>query len=263
MLKSIKVDHREIGTPLPLDYLPSPHTVIVGRGKEPKHNLGNKRLRVLATSFLKKYQQGDKRCKTQIVSDIIFMIRTACKGGKGGFVKHTKNGQWYELDNSIAREKVGYVFRDLLADEYKSSSKSKVARRQRPIPLVRQVSASSSLSCNEDIGTTSAVTMDHSAPARGIHAPDAIPSSSVSTMTLSSHETKNWLNVVPSDDDDHHAQKQQRHSLPGESNLFDQAVESWTRTGQQQHLADDFVPLSLSFDEFDQEFLSRLPLLLA
>jgi hypothetical protein len=44
-------------------------------------------------------------------------------------VKHLKNGQWYAVDDLTAREKVGYVFRDLLSDQYRSSSKSKVARR--------------------------------------------------------------------------------------------------------------------------------------
>ena len=33
-------------------------------------------------------------------------------------------------DGTAAREKVGYVLRDLLADKYSSSSKSKAARRK-------------------------------------------------------------------------------------------------------------------------------------
>ena len=40
-----------------------------------------------------------------------------------------EDGRWYEVDDSVAREKVGYVFRDLLADRYESSSKSKVAKK--------------------------------------------------------------------------------------------------------------------------------------
>jgi hypothetical protein len=143
MMKPISFEHRVPGILLPFDYRPSPHTVIVGRGKEPKQSMGTKRLRVLAQSFLQKYQDGDKKCKTQIVSDIVCMIHDACKGGKGAFVKHAKNCRWYEQDYSVAREKVGYVFRDLLADEYKSSSKSKVARRRRPTLLQRQESTSS------------------------------------------------------------------------------------------------------------------------
>jgi len=111
--------------------------------------MGNKRLHVIAQSFLIKYQNGDKKCKSEIVKEIIGMIYEACKGGRGAFVKHDKKkNQWYEMDYAVAREKVGYVFRDLLADQYKSSSKSKVARRQRPTTVVlqRQDSGSSTQS---------------------------------------------------------------------------------------------------------------------
>ena len=115
---------------LPFNFQPSPHTVIVGRGKEPKQNLGNHNLRILAMSFLDAYRSGNKKCKTKIVSDIIKIVRNSCFNMPGAFVKHCRNtGEWYDLDDSIAREKVSYQFRDLLADQYKSSSKSKVAKR--------------------------------------------------------------------------------------------------------------------------------------
>ena len=128
------------GVLLPPHYQPSPNTVIVGRGKEPKQNLGNKRLRVIVSQFLEQYQQGDKKQKSQIVTDIIYMVRNSCNkdfminNGVGAFVKHIKKtDKWYDLDNGVAREKVGYVFRDLLADHYKSSSKSKVEARMKQL----------------------------------------------------------------------------------------------------------------------------------
>jgi hypothetical protein len=117
------------GLSLPVDFRPSPHSVIVGRGKEPKENMGNKRLRGMATSLLPEYSDAtDKRTKSRVVSSIVSIIQDACPEG-GAFVKHLKNGQWYVVDDLTAREKVGYVFRDLLSDRYRSSSKSKVARR--------------------------------------------------------------------------------------------------------------------------------------
>ena len=112
---------------LPVDFQPAPYTVIVGRGKEPKENVGNKRLRVLATSFLPSYSTAmDRRTKTRIVSSIVDMVRNS---PGGSFVKHAKDGRWYEVNEAVAREKVGYIFRDLLSDKYRSSSKSKVARK--------------------------------------------------------------------------------------------------------------------------------------
>jgi hypothetical protein len=115
-------------TLLPLDFEPAPYTVIFGKGRESKEAVGNKRLRVLATSFLPQYSSAtDKQTKTKVISSIVSMVRNA---PGGTFVKHAKNGRWYEVEDAVAREKVGYVFRDLLCDRYQSSSKSKMVRRQ-------------------------------------------------------------------------------------------------------------------------------------
>jgi hypothetical protein len=114
---------------LPVDFTPSKNTVIVGGGMQPKQNMGNKRLRELASTFLPQYSEAtDKRTKSRIVSCIVHMVRNACPEG-GAFVKYAKNGLWYEVNDTVAREKIGYSFRDLLSHRYRSSSKSKVARR--------------------------------------------------------------------------------------------------------------------------------------
>jgi hypothetical protein len=77
---------------LPAEYRPSSYTVIVGRGREPKSNPGNQRLRELALSFLPEYREEEKRTKTRIVSDILSTIYKACPDG-GAFVKHAKDGR--------------------------------------------------------------------------------------------------------------------------------------------------------------------------
>jgi hypothetical protein len=116
-------------TPLPLDFKPASYTVIIGRGREPKENIGNRRLHVIAASFLPKYSNAtDKQTKTRIVSNIVSMIRDAAPAG-AAFVKRGKDGRWYEVNYDVPREKVGYIFRELLSDRYRSSSKSKAARR--------------------------------------------------------------------------------------------------------------------------------------
>ena len=150
------------GVLLPLNFQPSPNTVLIGRGKEPKQNCGNKRLRVLVSAFLERYQRGDKKKKTEIVTDIIGMVRESCNRdfgmsqGVGAFVKHIKKtGKWYDQSDNVAREKVGYVFRDLLADSYKSSSKRKVELRKQ---LERSTSISSTVVSEET--TSTSTTMD-------------------------------------------------------------------------------------------------------
>jgi len=122
----LHVDHQTME--LPDDFVPTPYTVIVGRGRETKTAIGNKRLRVLAVANIEKYASAKVRSvKSGIVSMIVGMIHDS-PGGM--FVKQDRvTGRWSKVDDSVAREKVGYIFRDLLSDQYRSSSKSKVARR--------------------------------------------------------------------------------------------------------------------------------------
>ena len=47
----------------------------------------------------------------------------------GAFVKY-ENGRWWSAGERASREKIGASFRDALHTLYKSSSKSKVAKRK-------------------------------------------------------------------------------------------------------------------------------------
>merc|ERR1711959_771862 len=134
---------------LPEDYDPCEYTVIIGRGKKIRESTGNRRLRVLAASMLPQYEEAadtdDRAAKTRLVNTVVDLIERACRESgtdnsghmidvddisNVAFVRQGKeDGRWYEVDDSVAREKVGYVFRDLLADRYESSSKSKVAKK--------------------------------------------------------------------------------------------------------------------------------------
>ena len=119
---------------LPVDFEPSQYTVIIGRGKKIAKTTGNCRLRVLATSFLSQYSKAtnNKTMKTRIVNKMVDIIKSACTENdcEAAFVRYC-NGRWYEVDDSVAREKCGYTLRDLLADQYESSSKRKVAKKRR------------------------------------------------------------------------------------------------------------------------------------
>merc|ERR1711907_516879 len=121
----------------------------IGRGKKIRESTGNRRLRVLAASMLPQYEEAadtdDRAAKTRLVNTVVDLIERACRESGNSsndhmvdvddfnsvaFVRQGKeDGRWYEVDDSVAREKVGYVFRDLLADRYESSSKSKVAKK--------------------------------------------------------------------------------------------------------------------------------------
>ena len=117
---------------LPLDFSPNNYTVICGRGKVCANAIGNKRLKILASLFVSKYSKArNKEEKTVIVTKIMDMVVDACPDERGTFVKH-KNGRYYTVHDSLAREKIGAALRELLFTKYKSSSKSKqIARDER------------------------------------------------------------------------------------------------------------------------------------
>jgi hypothetical protein len=147
---------------LPLEFQPEPYSVIIGRGKKIQESVGNLRLKVLASTFLARYSGAHTKIeKTQVVSDIVRTIRSACP--IGSFIKFT-NGQWWEVDDPTAREKVGYALRDLLSDKYRSSSKSKVARRKEQVKQEKEMNAttdedgfSSSFDADEHVTSSSRI----------------------------------------------------------------------------------------------------------
>lgn len=114
-------------TVLPEDYEPSKYSVICGRGKGSYQSGGNVNFRALVKNNLQRYKEAPGRLeKSFIVSEVLNMIRESCP--VGAFVKYEK-GRWYDLDDTVCREKVGSLFRDFLHTEYKSSSKAKHARK--------------------------------------------------------------------------------------------------------------------------------------
>jgi hypothetical protein len=113
---------------LPLNFIPSPYTVVIGRGNLSTDAPGNNRLEELASKFLHPYSTATRKVvKSTIISTIVEIVQEACP--VGAFVKFSK-GRWLEASNATVREKIGCVFRDLLHDKYISSSKSKAARRK-------------------------------------------------------------------------------------------------------------------------------------
>jgi hypothetical protein len=119
-------DHRSA---LPEDFVPQPYSVHIGRGKICAEATGNRRLRVIASSFLEEYKAASTKIeKSVIVSKIVDVIQDACP--VGAFVKY-QDGRWWEVGDFTAREKVGSMLRDYLSDKYRSSSKAKLARRKK------------------------------------------------------------------------------------------------------------------------------------
>ena len=129
-------------TTLPEDFVPSPFDVICCRGRKAKTHPGNIYFQSLIQQNVEKYANAkDKITKTVIVSEIIDKIRerTTIDDGTvlgGSFVKQT-GGQWFDIGEVNARERVGQNLRDQVKGKYKSSATSK--RRKRDAKTAKMV----------------------------------------------------------------------------------------------------------------------------
>ena len=118
-------------TPLSTTFTPGPHDVICSRGRKAKQHIGNINFHsLLSQEYANKYANaGSKLSKSLLVSEIIDRVRQSSPDG--GFVKqNTKTGQWYEIGDVSAREKVSQWIRDSLSGQYKSSANAKKRRRE-------------------------------------------------------------------------------------------------------------------------------------
>ena len=115
---------------LPIDFSPHPYSVICGRGVRTDEIPGNQYLQSIAGSHMLQYSQAhSKKEKSSIVSHILEMVRGVCPDGREAFIRTEKN-RWIELTDLDAREKISSVMRNGLQNKYRSSTKSKVARRR-------------------------------------------------------------------------------------------------------------------------------------
>ena len=113
---------------LPSNFVPSQYSVICGRGKACTSAAGNRRLRAIINKHLQPYSEAKTKLeKSAIVSTIVDLVKKCTT--EGGFVKF-EEGKWWEVEDSVAREKVGCILRDCLHTQYRSSTKAKLARRR-------------------------------------------------------------------------------------------------------------------------------------
>jgi len=110
------------------DFVPEVDTVVLGKGNIPKTNIGNLKLKGIVMDNLVEYAKGERRKKIAVISRIINHI-TANNYKTTGFVKF-EDDFWWEMTERDARVKITALFRDCLHDQYRSSSSSKVKRRQ-------------------------------------------------------------------------------------------------------------------------------------
>ena len=116
--------------PLPQWFKDSKTTVVIGKGHLPRRTPGNQLLRQMIRDRVEDYQQRNRRGRADIVSDIYASIQRLNPDGRY-FGNFTLDGEWCEAKEHSARDKIAATFRDCLSHLYKSSTKSKVAKRRK------------------------------------------------------------------------------------------------------------------------------------
>ena len=110
-------------TPLPQSFVPSPYDILCGKGRDCLQNVGNQRLRVQIDMNLARYKVAHSRGqKSLIVSEIVEAARSYHPTRKGHFVRR-QAGQWIEIGDDAAREKIGHTIRMSLHPRQRSIKK--------------------------------------------------------------------------------------------------------------------------------------------
>lgn len=158
---------------LPDDFEPSPYSVVCGRGRRATEAVGNRRLGVIASMYVRRYSNAQKKEeKSIIVSEILEIVRSACPSSSHAFVRYS-NGQWWRVQNLHAREKIGTVLRDCLHSKYKSSTKSKLAKRKQRKTQQKSVMEEAKQECNSVLPDSS-VSNGGGVPTAVIHPKDEL-----------------------------------------------------------------------------------------
>jgi hypothetical protein len=127
----IVMNRSRIRAILPPGFSPTEDTVLISKGETAKNSPGNIKLRAMIRGELKEYgREGISRGeRARLIRNIMKRVYRNCS--EGAFVKLDEDtDRYWEVDERIVREKISQAFRNMLADEYKSSSKSKSTSRK-------------------------------------------------------------------------------------------------------------------------------------
>ena len=114
---------------LPVDFLPCPNTVIVGRGKKVAQHPGNVRFRAYVKAELDEYKEATTKAhKSSIILRVLTQVRDK---SHYAFVKQDlTTGRWCRVEETSQRITTAQAFRDALKDNYKSSRFHKKVKRE-------------------------------------------------------------------------------------------------------------------------------------
>lgn len=186
---------------LPDNFEPTNTDVVIGRGKKTWNHEGNRRFRHIVQAELEDYSACQtKQQKTEIILGILKQL----KSNGIRVVKQDLNDKWrrwINLSHSMARVHVAQAFRDALANDYKSSRKSKqVKRKLDKIEKSPQKTGNDTPIRKTDMSLCDAASFAFSTSFEGTKKLSrSIEPSDLSTLRQTLTEVLEWL-----DDDDEH-----------------------------------------------------------
>ena len=202
-------------TNLGIHFQPGPYDCICGRGKVAFNHVGNKYFRSLIELARNSYLKAETKIQRSfVVSGVVDAVRA--KGT--GFVKQIKaSGEWIEVGDHLAREKVGQSLRETLATKYKSSHKAKKYRRKETSTKVNQtleeiIHTNTNISTIIQNMTRNVVTIGHTST-----------SSSATTRTRTSTTTLDDDFLLPDPYQEQQQQQQQQQSDEEIMKLFNES----------------------------------------
>lgn len=107
------------------DIVPHGNDILLGRGGKNNQHVGNEQLRSIARSHRDSYRMSTKKGKSHISREIVAYVRRMNPPGR--FLKKDgATGNWEDVDDDTAREKVSQVLRDAVS-AIKGSSEDRLS----------------------------------------------------------------------------------------------------------------------------------------
>lgn len=133
MKKSDRERHTDASTckMMPECFEPGPYEILIGRGRRCTTHWGNERFRSMVSDELVAYRAANdcKRSKSVIIGRVLANIKT--HSPSAGFIKmDAGTSRWLSLTAAASRVTIAQAFRDALNDSYRSSKRSKQAKRR-------------------------------------------------------------------------------------------------------------------------------------
>ena len=169
---------------LPPAYKPGEYDVCCGRGKRHWNHVGNVRFRRFIQCNVERYMDAPtKNDKTAVVVSIVDDIRNR----RGNFLKEDLRGNWYDIGDQQAREKVGHSLRDQV---------STIHRQQQKQAALQQFKSPNSTTTTTN--TTGSSSTNNTTSGGGITAMEAISASAAANpMAPPIRNTNNVTTMAP------------------------------------------------------------------